>query len=91
MKLCEAPIDILRGAIRSYQSDEHPATGKMDADALLAYTRKYKKARLMIPKTYRDNRETDIPLSIVRKTILAYRRKHHPAASRMRRAELGLH
>jgi hypothetical protein len=88
MKLCEAPIDVLRGAIRSYQQDEHPATGKMDADALLAYTRKYKKARLMIPKTYRDNRETDIPLSIVRQTILKYRRKHHPAASRMRRAEL---
>jgi hypothetical protein len=88
MKLCEAPIDVLRSAIRSYQADQHPPTGKMDADALLAYTRKYKKARLMIPKTYRDNRETDIPLSIVRKTILDYRRKHHPAASRMRRAEL---
>jgi hypothetical protein len=88
MKLCEAPIDVLRGAIRSYQQDEHPATGKMNADALLSYMQKHKRARQMLPKVYKDNAEVEIPLSIVRKTILAYRRKHHPAASRMRRAEL---
>jgi hypothetical protein len=88
MKLCEAPIDVLRGAIRSYQSDEHPATGKMDAEDLVAYMQKHKRARQMLPKVYRDNKQVDMPLSVVRKTILAYRRKHHPAASRMRRAEL---
>jgi len=88
MKLCEAPIDVLRGAIRSYQADQHPATGKMNAEALVAYMRVHKKARMMLPKTYRQDKEADIPLSLVRKTILDYRRKYHPAASRMRRAEL---
>jgi hypothetical protein len=88
MKLCEAPIDVLRGAIRSYQSDEHPPTGKMSAEDLVAYMKAYKKARQMLPKVYRADKDREIPLSIVRKTILAYRRKHHPAASRMRRAEL---
>ena len=88
MRLCEAPIDVLRGAIRSYQADEHPPTGKMKADDLVAYMKAHKKARQMLPKVYRENKQVEIPLSVVRKTILAYRRKHHPAASRMRRAEL---
>ena len=34
------------------------------------------------------DQQADIPLSIVRKTILDYRRKHHPAPSKLRRAEL---
>ena len=88
MKLCEAPIDVLRGAIKTYQKTEHGPTGKMNADALVAYMQSNPKARAMIPKSYRADRQTDIPLSIVRRSILAYRRKHHPAASRMRRAEL---
>jgi hypothetical protein len=87
-KLCEYPIDVLRGAIRSYREDQHPPTGKMGAEALVAYMREHKKARMMLPKTYRQDKEVDIPLSLVRKTILDYRRKYHPAPSRMRRAEL---
>ena len=82
MKLCEAPIDVLRGAIKTYQKTEHGPTGKMNADALVAYMQSNPKARAMIPKSYRADRQTDIPLSIVRRSILAYRRKHHPAASR---------
>ena len=88
MKLCEAPIDILRGAIRTYQKTEHPPTGKMNAEELIEYFRMHPKARKMIPKTYRVDKQADIPLSIVRKTILQYRRKHHPAPSKLRRAEL---
>jgi hypothetical protein len=88
MKLCEAPIDILRGAIRTYQSEQHPATGKMNADALVDYMKQHKKARTMLPKAYRDNKDVSIPLSIVRKTILDYRRKYHPKPSGMRRADL---
>ena len=88
MKLCEAPIDILRGAIRTYQRTEHPPTGKMTSAELVEYMRAHPKARKMIPKTFRQNQQADIPLSIVRKTILAYRRKHHPAPSKLRRAEL---
>ena len=88
MKLCEAPIDVLRGAIKTYQKNEHGPTGKMNVDALVAYMLSNPKARAMIPKSYRQDRQADIPLSIVRRSILAYRRKHHPAASRMRRAEL---
>ena len=88
MKLCEAPIDVLRGAIRSYQKAEHPPTGKMKAEQLIEYMRAHPKASKMIPKSYREDKQADIPLSIVRRTILAYRRKHHPAPSRMRRAEL---
>jgi len=88
MKLCEAPIDILRGAIRTYQKTEHPPTGKMNAEELIEYFRMHPKARKMIPKTYRQDKQADIPLSIVKKTILAYRRKHHPAPSKLRRAEL---
>jgi hypothetical protein len=42
----------------------------------------------MLPKVYRDDPEREIPLSVVRKTITAYRRKYHPAVTRMRRAEL---
>ena len=88
MKLCEAPIDVLRGAIRSYQKAEHPPTGKMKAEQLIEYMRAHPKASQMIPKSYRQDKQADIPLSIVRRSILAYRRKHHPAPSRMRRAEL---
>ena len=88
MKLCEAPIDVLRGAIRTYQRTEHPATGKMGAEELVEYMRAHPKARKMIPKSYRQDKQADIPLSIVRKTILQYRRKHHPAPSKLRRAEL---
>jgi hypothetical protein len=87
-KLCEYPIDVLRGAIRSYREDQHPPTGKMGAEALVTYMREHKKARMMLPKSYRQDKEADIPLSLVRKTILDYRRKYHPAPSRMRRAEL---
>ena len=88
MKLCEAPIDVLRGAIRTYQKTEHPTTGKMNAEELVEYMRAHPKARKMIPKSYRQDKQADIPLSIVRKTILQYRRKHHPAPSKLRRAEL---
>ena len=88
MKLCEAPVDVLRGAIRSYQKAEHPPTGKMKAEQLIEYMRAHPKASQMIPKSYRQDKQADIPLSIVRRSILAYRRKHHPAPSRMRRAEL---
>ena len=88
MKLCEAPIDVLRGAIRTYQKTEHPPVTKMKAEELIEYFRMHPKARKMIPKTYRQDRNADIPLSMVRKTILAYRRKHHPAPSKLRRAEL---
>ena len=88
MKLCEAPIDVLRGAIRSYQKAEHPPTGKMKTEQLIEYMRAHPKASQMIPKSYRQDKQADIPLSIVRRTILAYRRKHHPAPSRMRRADL---
>jgi hypothetical protein len=88
MKLCEAPIDVLRGAIRSYQKAEHPPTGKMKAEQLIEYMRAHPKASKMIPKSYRQDRQSEIPLSIVRRTILAYRRKHHPAPSKLRRAEL---
>ena len=88
MKLCEAPIDVLRGAIRTFQKTEHPPVGKMKAEELIEYFRMHPKARKMIPKTYRQDQQADIPLSIVRKTILAYRRKHHPAPSKLRRAEL---
>ena len=88
MKLCEAPIDVLRGAIRTYQKSEHPTTGKMNAEELVEYMRAHPKARKMIPKSYRQDKQADIPLSIVRKTILQYRRKHHPAPSKLRRAEL---
>ena len=70
MKLCEAPIDVLRGAIRTYQRTEHPATGKMGAEELVEYMRAHPKARKMIPKSYRQDQQADIPLSIVRKTIL---------------------
>ena len=42
----------------------------------------------MIPKTYRQDRQVDMPLSIVRKTILAYRIKPYSAPSTLRRAEL---
>jgi hypothetical protein len=88
MKLCEAPIDVLRGAIKTYQKTEHGPTGKMNADALIAYMKANPKAKAMIPKSYRADKQADIPLSIVRRSILAYRRKYHPAPSRMRRAEL---
>ena len=88
MKLCEAPIDVLRGAIRSYQKAEHPPTGKMKTEQLIEYMRAHPKASKMIPKSYRQDRQSEIPLSIVRRTILAYRRKHHPAPSKLRRAEL---
>ena len=88
MKLCEAPIDVLRGAIRTFQKTEHPPTGKMTSAELVEYMRAHPKARKMIPKTYRQDKQADIPLSIVRKTILTYRRKHHPAPSKLRRAEL---
>ena len=88
MKLCEAPIDVLRGAIRSYQKAEHPPTGTMKAQQLIEYMRAHPKASKMIPKSYRQDRQSEIPLSIVRRTILAYRRKHHPAPSKLRRAEL---
>ena len=88
MKLCEAPIDVLRGAIRTFQKTEHPPVGKMKAEELIEYFRMHPKARKMIPKTYRQDQQADIPLSIVRKTILAYRRKHHTAPSKLRRAEL---
>ena len=88
MKLCEAPIDILRGAIMTYQKTEHPPTGKMTPAELVEYMRAHPKARKMLPKSYRLDKQADIPLSIVRKTILAYRRKHHPAPSKLRRAEL---
>ena len=88
MKLCEAPIDVLRGAISTYQRAEHPPVTKMKAEELIEYFRMHPKARKMIPKTYRVDKQADIPLSIVRKTILAYRRKHHPAPSKLPRAEL---
>ena len=88
MKLCEAPIDVLRGAISTYQKAEHPPVTKMKAEELIEYFRMHPKARKMIPKTYRVDKQADIPLSIVRKTILQYRRKHHPAPSKLRRAEL---
>jgi hypothetical protein len=89
MRLCEAPIDVLRGAILSYRADEHPTPiSKLTAEDLVKYMQLHKNARRMLPKVYRDDPEREIPLSVVRKTITAYRRKYHPAVTRMRRAEL---
>jgi hypothetical protein len=89
MLLCEAPIDILRGAIKSYRHDEHPTPiSKISADDLIEYFRLHKNARKMLPKAFRNDPEREIPLSVVRKTVRAYRMKYHPPVSKMRRFEL---
>jgi hypothetical protein len=89
MRLCEAPVDVLKGAILSYRQDNHPTPiSRMAADDLVDYMKQFKRARQMLPKVYRDNPERDIPLSVVRKTIVAYRRKYHKGVSKMRRHEL---
>ena len=89
MRLCEAPIDVLRGAVLAYRKAEHPSPlGKQSAEQLVEYMKQHPRARKMLPKVYRTDAERAIPLSVVRKTITAYRRRYHPAVSRMRRAEL---
>jgi len=89
MRLCEAPTDVLRGAILAYRKAEHPSpVGKLTAEQLVDYMRQHPRARKMLPKVYRSDTELTIPLSVVRKTVTAYRRRFHPAVSRMRRAEL---
>ena len=70
MKLCEAPIDVLRQTVKDYQRSEHPVTGKMEADELVDYMKRHPRAKAMLPKVYKDNPEQTIPLSIVRQTIL---------------------